>query len=78
MITTAFIDGVPRLAIAVPEICNRERLWELREGLLDLMETCLATEDAKEATDSVSIFIVLRFIRELINDLSDDPKKRHK
>ena len=55
MITTAFIDGVPRLAIAVPEICNRERLWELREGLLDLMETCLATEDAKEATDSVSM-----------------------
>ncbi len=69
MITNVMVNGSPRLAIAVPEICDRERVQDLRDGLLDLLETCFATEDAKEATDSLSLFIVLRFIRELNNDL---------
>ena len=73
MITTAMILGQPRLALAVPEICTYERVAELRDGLLDILETCLRDEESKEAVNSLSVFMVLRMIRELNRDLDRDP-----
>ena len=64
-------DGV-RMAIALPPSWDRSTVRELKEGLLDMFCTCISTEDAKEATDSRSLFFVWKFTMELIKDFEND------
>lgn len=75
MLEVVNVKGTPRMAIVVPEICDRERARDLRDGLLDMLEICLATEDGKEAMPSLSVFMVIRLIKELISDLEDRKRK---
>lgn len=74
MITTAMIEGHPRLALAVPEICDRERVADLRDGLLDILEIVLMNEESKEVVSSLSVFMVIRLVKELNKDLEDRKK----
>lgn len=71
MLEIVNVKGTPHMAIIVPELCDRERARDLRDGLLDMLEVCLATEDGKEAMPSLGIFMVLRLIKELVADLED-------
>lgn len=73
MITIANIGNVPRMVIAIPQINSRDMVHQLRDALLDVVTTCIATEDNKEATDSNSLLLVLYVIHELNKDVDGQP-----
>lgn len=73
MITITNIGNVPRMAIAIPQINSRDMVHQLRDALLDVVTTCIATEDNKEATDSSSLLLVLYVIHELNKDVDGQP-----
>lgn len=73
MITIANIGNVPRMVIAIPQINSRDMVHQLRDALLDVVTTCIATEDNKEATDSSSLLLVLYVIHELNKDVDGLP-----
>lgn len=73
MITIANIGNVPRMVIAIPQINSRDMVHQLRDALLDMVTTCIATEDNKEATDSNSLLLVLYVIHELNKDVDGLP-----
>lgn len=73
MITIANIGNVPRMVIAIPQINSRDMVHQLRDALLDVVTTCVATEDNKEATDSNSLLLVLYVIHELNKDVDGQP-----
>lgn len=73
MITIANIGNVPRMVIAIPQINSRDMVHQLRDALLDVVTTCIATEDNKEATDSSSLLLVLYVIHELNKDVDGVP-----
>lgn len=73
MITIANIGNVPRMVIAIPQINSRDMVHQLRDALLDVVTTCIATEDNKEATDSSSLLLVLYVIHELNKDVDGQP-----
>jgi len=72
MITPVNVNGDVRMAITTPSAWDRSIIRELRDGLLNLVTTCLANEDAKDATESRSFFFVMEFTKELIKDFDDD------
>lgn len=65
--------GEPRLAISLPRSWDRTVIPYLRDGLIDMLQTCVASEDAKEATCSSSLFYAIEFIKELNKELEDTP-----
>lgn len=73
MITIASINNVPRMAIAIPQINSRDMVQRLRDALLDVITTCIATEDNKEATDSKSLLLVMYVVNELNKDVDERP-----
>lgn len=64
-------DGV-RLAITTPSGWDRSIIKELRDGLLDLVTTCMSDDDVKDATKNRSFYFVMEFTKELIKDFDDD------
>lgn len=72
MLEVVYVKGEPRMAMIVPEVCDRARARDLRNALLDMLDVCLASEDGKDAVSSISLFWVMRLIRELMTDLEKD------
>lgn len=72
MITPVNVNGDVRMAITTPSGWNRSIIKELRDGLLDLVTTCMSDDDAKDATKSHSFYFVMEFTKELIKDFDDD------
>jgi len=72
MITPVNVKGDVRMAITTPSAWDRSIIRELRDGLLDLVTTCLANEDVKDAAESRSFYFVMEFTKELIKDFDDD------
>jgi len=62
------------LALAIPGINMRADVKHLRNALLDVIETCLISEDAKECTESRSFAPLFLIINELNRDLEDKEK----
>lgn len=60
-----------RMAIAVPQINSRDMVRRLRDALVDVVTTCIATEDNKDGTDSDSLLLVMYVINELNKDVED-------
>lgn len=60
-----------RMAIAIPQISTRDMVRRLRDALVDVVTTCIATEDNKDGTDSDSLLLVMYVINELNKDVED-------
>lgn len=71
MIIPVNCKGKMYLALAIPGITMRSDVKELRNALLDLLDGCLADDDTKDNTPSLSMWLVLRMIVELNKDLED-------
>ena len=67
-------NGTPRLAIAIPSYWDRSCIPYLRDGLMDMLQTCVSSEDAKECTASRSMYYAIDFINELNSELEEDIK----
>lgn len=64
MIKPVLVGGRTKLAIVVDCIETSENLRDLREALIDVMETCVAEERAKDITKATSLWYILRLIDE--------------
>jgi hypothetical protein len=54
---------------------NRKQLTELRNGLIDIVLTCVSTEETKEATDSQSLFMAISLVEDINMELEKSEKK---
>lgn len=72
MITPVKINGHMMLAIAIPELHSREDVNELRDAMLDVLSTCMLSEETKECTSCESLYLLVNFIKALVYDTTDD------
>lgn len=61
MIKTLNIDGKRTLAITVESLSNFSS-QELHDALMEVLETCLSSDEAKNLTSSLSLYILLQLI----------------
>lgn len=71
MIVPVTANGRPCLALAISRINSRADVKALRDALLDVIDSCLISEETKEVTESKSLHILLNMIVELNKDLED-------
>lgn len=71
MVTPVCIKGTTYLAICSKHIHSRDDLKALRDALLDIIDSCLYSEETKDVTESRSLHILLNMIMELNKDLED-------
>ncbi|MBR1557453.1 MAG: hypothetical protein IJ647_06810 [Prevotella sp.] len=64
MIKPVVVDGRTKLVIVVDCIETNDDVRELRNALIDVMETCVADERSKDITKSMSLWYTLRLIDE--------------
>jgi len=64
MIKPVVVDGCTKLAIVVDCIETNDDVRELRNALIDVMETCVSDERSKDITKSTSLWYILRLIDE--------------
>lgn len=69
MIVPVNVEGKTCLALAVPSMLSRADFKLLRNAMLDVIETCLISEENKECTESRSFITLLSVVRELNRDL---------
>ena len=71
MVTPVNIKGSAYFAIVNPSINSRSDVKAFRDALLDVVDTCLISEETKEVTSCNSLRILLSMIVELNKDLED-------
>ena len=71
MLTPVTHKGQAYLALAIPQINSRDDVKALRNALLDVVDSCIRSEEIKDVTDSRSLHILLNMIVELNKDLED-------
>lgn len=71
MLAPVTIKGRPYLALAISQINTREDVKDLRDALLEVIDSCLCNEETKDVTGSRSLHILLNMIVELNKDLED-------
>lgn len=71
MIVPVSVGGHSYLALAIPTMHSRADFKLLRNAMLDVIETCLISEENKECTDSSSFVTLLEIVNELNKDLED-------
>lgn len=71
MVTPVCIKGDSYLAICSKHIHSRDDVKALRDALLDIIDSCLYSEETKDVTESRSLHILLNMIMELNKDLED-------
>lgn len=69
MITKIEMDGKKVLAISIPSVTNMGDVRELRAALMDMVETCVASDESKDNTPCMAIYFVMQMIRELTSDI---------
>ena len=74
MIIPVNCKGKMYLALAIPGITMRSDVKELRNALLDLLDTTISDEELKDVTSSRSLHAILNVIHELTKDLEDKEK----
>lgn len=71
MIIETNVNGRRVTAIAVPEI-DRSELPYVRDGLFDMLTTCLSSEENKESVHSESLYFVCLLLKTLAEDIDDN------
>ena len=66
-------NGKALLAITLPSGWDRSCIRTLRDSLMDMLITCVESEDAKDATASKSMYYSAVFIEELTKEI-EEPK----
>ncbi len=63
MVKTLTIDGKDRLAIILGEHDNIEELTWMREGIWELLEAVFSSDETKDSTSSLSIYMTLNLYK---------------
>lgn len=71
MIIETKVNGSRVTAIAVPEI-DRSQLPYVRDGLFEMLTTCLSSEENKDTVHSESFFFVCLLLKTLAEDIDDN------
>lgn len=72
MIARVEMNGKKVLAVTLPEGGSMSDVRKLRSALMDVMETCLSSDESKDNTASISLWFLLRMIHELEDCIEKD------
>ena len=56
------------IGIVVTEIFNESAVKELRNALLDVLASCVSSEETKECTSSMSLWLLIKLIEAITPD----------
>lgn len=71
MIVPVNVKGHSCLALGIPRINTYADVKELRNALLDIIDTCISDEEMKDVTASRTFSVLLNVACELTRDLED-------
>lgn len=71
MIIETKVNGRLMTAITVPEL-DRSELPYVRDGLFDMLTTCLSSEENKGSVHSESLYFVCLLLKTLAEDIDDN------
>lgn len=60
------------IAVAFSPICDMDAVKDLRDALMETLETCVSYPEAKEASNPYHLYLLSCMIKELTRDLETE------